>query len=105
MSEIKWAYSVENGSISALPASPWLLPALGLICLAPLVAKIVEQAERAPKPLPEDFDPIMFNNYREVYRDLMHKKQSGIELSMEERLTLQNISNPPWASPGEVWTY
>jgi hypothetical protein len=105
MSEIKWAYHVENGTISALPASPWLLPALGILCLAPLVAKLVEQAERDPQPLPENFDPILFNDYRKIYRALMHKKASGIELSTEESLRLQTIAHPPWAKPGEIWSY
>lgn len=105
MSEIKWSYDSQTGSFSALPASPWLLPALGLICLAPLLAKIVEETEKAPKPLSANFDPILFEQYRAIYQDLMGKKLAGVQLTSEESLRLQTISNPPWARPGEVWSY
>lgn len=105
MSEIKWAYDSQTGSFSALPASPWLLPTLGLLCLAPLVAKIVEEAEKAPEPLPADFDPALFAEYRATYRDLMGKKTAGLQLTSEESLRLQIIEHPPWAKPGETWSY
>lgn len=105
MSEIKWAYDAQTGSFSALPASPWLLPALGLLFLAPLIERIATKIERRPRPLPANFDPVLHEKNRQIYHKIMHKKKLGIQLSVEESLTLISIRYPPWAEPGETWSY
>lgn len=105
MSEIKWAYDSETGGFSALPASPWLLPALGLLCLAPIAQRIVEEGQKDPKPAGKDFDPVLYLEYKLTYRSLVQKQFSCQGLTTEEEMQMISIMNPPWAEPGEVWTY
>ncbi|MFZ9365816.1 MAG: hypothetical protein ACO253_07995 [Burkholderiaceae bacterium] len=105
MSEIKWAYDTETGSFSALPASPWLLPALGLFLLAPIAQKIAEEAAKDPRPLGDKFDPGAYMQNKLNYHHLTRKKASPEGLTLQEELELISIMNPPWAEPGELWTY
>lgn len=105
MSEIKWAYDSQTGGFSALPASPWLLPALGLLCLAPIAQKLVEEGLKDPQPAGNDFDPALYLEYKQTYHDLVQKQFSPDGLTMQEELQMLSIMNPPWAEPGERWTY
>lgn len=105
MSEIKWAYDSETGSFSALPASPWLLPALGLLCLAPIAQKIAEEAQKDVQPTGNSFDPVLYLEYKQTYHDLVRKQFSADGLTMQEEMQMISVMNPPWAEPGEVWTY
>lgn len=105
MSQIKWAYDESTGSFSALPASPWLLPVLGLMCLAPLIEYIWEKADNAPKPLPADFDYKLHAKYKDIYLELKHKEKQQGYLDSWDRNRLVEVQNPPWALPGEIWTY
>lgn len=105
MSEIKWAYDSQTGSFSALPASPWLLPALGLICLAPIAEKMLEEAAKNPEPVPNTFDPVAYQQNKQEYHALINKQVSSVGLTLDEEMRLNSIMRPPWAKPGELWTY
>jgi hypothetical protein len=105
MSEIKWSYDAETGSFSALPASPWLLPALGLLCLAPIAQKIAEEAAKDPKPVNAKFDPIVYLENKQLYHELVNKQASPVGLTQHEEMQLLSIMRPPWATGGELWTY
>lgn len=105
MSEIKWSYDAQTGSFSALPASPWLLPALGLVCLAPIAEKILEEAAKKPEPVPNVFDPILYQKNKQLYHELINKQASPVGLTQDEEMQLLSIMRPPWATGGELWTY
>jgi hypothetical protein len=49
--------------------------------------------------------PIIKNIYKKRYKELVQKKHWGGGLSIEELLELNRIQRPPWAEPGELWTY
>jgi hypothetical protein len=105
MSEIKWSYDAQTGSFSALPASPWLLPALGLICLAPIAEKMLEEAAKKPEPISDAFDPVAYQKNKQLYHELIHKQASSVGLTQHEEMQLLNVMRPPWATGGELWTY
>ena len=103
MSEIKWSYDESNGSFSALPASPLLLPSILFLCLvAPLFRAKYEAEKTYAKPRP--IDPKLYEQYKKEYLNLMDKKQTQ-ELTLRERVRLQDLQNPPWKLPGETWHY
>lgn len=103
MSEIKWAYDESTGSFSALPASPFLLPALGFLCLLPLLEKLIEEGQKNPRPC--NIDLRTYNEYKWSYLELNRKKIYGGGLTDQEHLELEALMRPPWAEPGELWTY
>jgi hypothetical protein len=105
MSEIKWAYDSNTGSFSALPASPFLLVALGALALLPLLEKAYMIQKNKPVPMPADFDWKLHSEYKERYKYLQAKKESGQQLDFAEMIELNNIKHPPWAKGGELWTY
>jgi hypothetical protein len=105
MSEIKWAYDENTGSFSALPASPFLLVALGAVALLPLAEKAYNKAKYGPSPLPSNFDWQLYHQYKERYKILKTKKQSGEQLDFTEIAEWQKLSRPPWAESGEIWAY
>lgn len=104
MGEIKWAYDERTGSFSALPASPFLLVALCFLPILALLNKGYEKYNRRPRPLPPNFDKEMYDRYAIRYKELK-AKQATSELTLDEKLELQNIIKPPWSGPGEYWQY
>ena len=104
MSEIKWAYNEGTGSFSALPASNFLLLAIGFICLLPLLEKGYWEHKRKPKPCP-NIDANLHKVYAERYKELLPKYIAGDSFTVEEYLDWKNIQHPPWAEPGETWAY
>lgn len=104
MSEIKWAYDESTGSFSALPASNFLLAAIGFICLLPLIEQGYWHHITRPKPCP-NIDKELWAHYAERYKHLFHKMSNDIELTLPEKLEWAKITRPPWAKPGENWTY
>lgn len=103
MSQIKWAYDESTGGFSALPASPFLLPVLGLVCLAPLLDKLLEAGQRNPQPC--DANPGMYERYKQEYHRLAAKQLSANGLEDGDLSKMHRLMFPPWATPGEVWTY
>jgi hypothetical protein len=106
MSQILWGYDDTNKSFSPFPASPFLLPVMGILAFAGLCAQIAkhlpEEIETTPAP---EINTTLLEFYRQRYKELTSKKTCGIELNQQERLELLAIKNPPWAKPGETWTY
>ena len=107
MANIWWAYDESNGSFSALPASPLLLPALGFFFLLAVFdkmgggensGKITGSADRVTESGP------LFEQNKTRFKELlaiMRRRQ----LNDDEEAELHKIQHPPWAEPGEVWTY
>jgi hypothetical protein len=103
MTNILWAYDESSGSFSALPASPWLLPAIGLLAFAALCKKIKPpSAVVVDTGRPIDYQTMACNSSR--YYQLLERQSIG-DLSESEQVEMINLAHPPWARPGETWTY
>lgn len=104
MSEIKWAYDENTGSFSALPASNFLLIAIGLTGLLPLFERVWWRRFTKPQPCP-NIDLDLWNKYKTRYKILLNKRTNGEELTLLELLEYERIIHPPWGEPSETWTY
>ena len=107
MANIWWAYDEDNGSFSALPASPLLLPAIGLFFLLAMFDKM-SNGENAGKVTGSasrvlEYGPLFEQNKARFNQLLAIMRRR--ELSEDERSELHRIQHPPWAEPGELWTY
>jgi hypothetical protein len=104
MANIFWAYDQSEGSFSALPASPWLLPVIGIYAFAGLVQAIKDnQPQPDLEPLPH-IDPVLYKKNKERYYYLL-QQQVNDKITEEERLEMYRIIHPPWAKNGQVWAY
>lgn len=107
MANIWWAYDESEGSFSALPASPLLLPALGFFFLLAVFdkmsggknsGKVTGSADRVA-----EYGPLFDRNKIRFSELLIIMRRR--QLSDDEQAELREIQHPPWAAPGEVWTY
>lgn len=105
MSQIKWAYDENSGSFSALPASPFLLLALGAVALLPLLEEAYNKQKFKPQPLPPDFDWNLYNEYKQKYHELKAKKISGQEFNYADTISWQRVIYPPWHNEPGRWSY
>jgi hypothetical protein len=108
--QIKYAYEASSGNVSALPASPLLLPALALLgVVAPVIkAKYDYEDTHAPyRPI----DAELHESFRTEYLNLMAKKialekcKPPRDLMPSELTRLIELRNPPWKKEFETWTY
>jgi hypothetical protein len=104
MSVFWWAIDESDGRISPLPASPLLLPAVGVFAFIALCASIA-RANAKPEPLKTPIDPAEYQRNSAIYHELMMKKRNGIELTIQEVVSLEKAQHPSWAEPGERWFY
>ena len=107
MANIWWAYDESNGSFSALPASPLLLPALGLFFLL-AVFDSMSNGESAGR-ITGDTDRVLeygplFEQNKVRFEELLAIMRQR-PLDDNETAELYKIQHPPWATTGEVWTY
>lgn len=106
MRRVLWGYDESTGDISTLPASPWLLPALGLLAFATLLERTGFLSENGPVSLPAGFNEKEWRENSERYHYLVDKEFSGEGLTISEQYELTNkLPHPSWAQPGEYWTY
>jgi hypothetical protein len=107
MLNIWWAYDESSGSFSALPASPLLLPCIGLFFLFAVLDKsqngskagrILESADRAKA------DMTAFEINRTRYKRLLAILAER-PLTEQEDSELYQLEHPKWGKPGEDWTY
>lgn len=107
MANIWWAYDEEKSSFSALPASPLLLPALGIFFLFAIFDKMAEdsRSKKILKPAHEmNIDRALHQEYKEKYYkmlEIMRKRP----LTEDENSEMYQLVHPPWADGYEVWTY
>ena len=104
MANLWWAYDENNGNFSALPASPVLLPAIGLFFLL----AVFDKMNSGPKVIGKT-DAIskhgeLFEANKTRFYELIAIMRRR-PLTDDERTELYKIQHPPWADPGEVWTY
>lgn len=107
MDRLLYDYDSETNKISPLPASPLLLPAM-LFIGAWYIAEKIWHLFRIEKPINiiEDrgVPPEMLESYRKEYHEIIAIKNTR-ELDTLERLRLEHLRHPPWALPGETWSY
>jgi hypothetical protein len=99
-----WGIDGETGGISALPASPLLLPAiivLGLVKLASSIARPKPQTA----PLPANFNLSEYNRNKTEYNKLRCKIKEGKTLTAIEELRWNTVLPFPSWSRGERWHY
>lgn len=104
MANIFWAYDESEGSFSPLPASPWLLPAIGLFALAALFKAIKDSGPAPETGPPPVYDPIIYENNKKRYYYLIQRKVD-CGLSDDDQSELDRLIRPPWVTNGQVWTY
>ena len=107
MANIWWAYDESEGSFSALPAAPLLLPALGFFFLLAVFDKMGggENSGKATGSTDRvlKYGPLFEQNKAQFNQLLAIMRRR--ELNEDETAELYKIQHPPWAYPGEVWTY
>jgi hypothetical protein len=104
---IWWAYDDSSGTFSPLPASPLLLPAIGLFFLLAVYdrmrhkwqsGKILATANQL------GVDNTTIGEYRKRYNELLSIMMYR-NLDEDEQSEMHQLEHPPWAEPGEVWSY
>lgn len=98
-----WGYDEQTNSISALPASPLLLPAMAVWGFTKL-ASLFYRPKPKTAPLPDDFNLQEYNRNKAEYRKLFQKINSGQQLTLYEQLRWTALPYPSW-SKGERWHY
>jgi len=99
-----WGIDRESGAISALPASPLLLPAFIVYGIAWVFSLFPKKPKTAP--LPRKFNEEEYKRNKQEYDYYCMKIRKGIELTSQERYRLNVIlPNPSWSKPGENWHY
>lgn len=107
MANIWWAYDEDNGSFSALPASPLLLPAIGAFFLLAVFDKMAEdnRSKKILKPACEmNIDRTLYDSNKKRYHELLAVIRKR-PLNEDEESEMYRLAHPPWSDPGEVWTY
>lgn len=107
MANIWWSYDESKGSFSALPASPLLLPALGIFLLLAFFDKMAEdgRSKKILKPACEmNIDRTLYDSNKKRYHEMLEilKKR---QFNEDEDSEMYRLAHPPWSEPGEVWTY
>lgn len=100
-----WGIDCESGKISALPASPLLLPAAIVAAIFWIIGKIIPRKIKR-EPIPKGFNQQEWEKNKALYDYLCGKVSRGIPLSDSENIQFNCIlPRPSWAKPGEWWTY
>lgn len=107
MANIWWAYDESNSSFSALPASPLLLPALGLFFLLAVFDRLTEaDKSKEVTKLARDLkiDRTLFDSNKKRYYELLEVIKVR-PLNDDEESEVYRLCHPPWSESGETWTY
>ena len=107
MANIWWAYDENNSSLSALPASPLLLPAIGLFFLLAVFDNIAEKDRgREITKLARDLkvDRTLFDSNKRRYYEMLEILKIR-PFTEDEESEMYRLEHPPWSDPGESWTY
>jgi hypothetical protein len=107
MANIWWAYDENNSSFSALPASPLLLPAIGLFFLLAVFDRMAERdrGKQIIKPASElKVDRTLFSSNKQRYCEMLEILKVR-PFTEDEESEMYRLEHPPWSDPGESWTY
>lgn len=100
-----WGMDRESGAISALPASPLLLPALIFYFILWIISPLFKKRDK-PIPLPGNFDQEEWSSNKIEYYKYVDKMRKGEPLSDFEQIRMNTVlPRPSWAKTGEWWTY
>ena len=100
-----WGIDCDSGKISALPASPFLLPAVLVYCVLWFIGLFIPRKVRT-EPIPHNFNQKEYARNKIMYHYLCDKLNRGQQLTDSEKYALNYaLPRPSWAKPGEWWTY
>lgn len=99
-----WGMNEETGGISALPASPLLLPAI-LALGAIKVASWLYRPKPKTAPLPANFNWKEYEANKAEYYKILAKIQTGKTLTTLEEIRWNTVLPYPSWSKGEPWHY
>lgn len=99
-----WGVSEATGRISALPASPLLLPAILTLGAVKIASWLYRQKPKT-EPLPANFDWKEYEENKEEWDRLTAKIDAGIELTTMEWIKYNTVLPYPSWSNGERWRY
>lgn len=105
-----YSYDQESSTISPLPASPYLIPAVIGYGLLWLIGLAFDSSKRYLLGVKEKITETRGIDYEtwKVYRDqyiYLIKKREEYGLTAAEIRELNSIQHPPWAQADEIWTY
>lgn len=99
-----WAYDSESNSFGALPASPFLLPALAIMGVLSLFGFGRVRVSSNAEMLGEFGKSSEYRKCEARYNELEEKERRGWELSTEELLEMDRLNHPKW-NAYKLWHY
>jgi hypothetical protein len=99
-----WGIDKETGSISALPASPLLLPAIAVLGVLKLFS-VVHKPKPKTAPLPAGFNSKEYYSNKREYDYYVEKIKERKELTEYEKMRFNTVLPFPSWSKGEPWHY
>ena len=94
----------DDGRVSALPASPLLLPALLTLGAIKIASWLYKPRPKAAG-LPAGFDQQEYDAYSKEYHRLLSKITAGKQLTEMEQMRWNTVLPYPSWSQGERWVY
>jgi hypothetical protein len=102
---ILWGVNSDTQNIAALPASPFLIPAILLYGTLWIISKILRIGEEKPRPVPVNINWDEYWQNKVESDRICNKIKSRQELTPEDIYRLTIIAQPSWADPRDWWVY
>jgi hypothetical protein len=100
-----WGIDSCSDEITALPASPLLLPAAIVFGLLYIVSLFIPNRP-VKKQISSKFNSSEYYQNKMIYDRLCAKIEAGIPLTENEQIQINyQLPRPSWAEPGEWWSY
>jgi hypothetical protein len=100
-----WSYDTENQSFGALPAGPFLLPAVFIAVFVGLASSLKDRANHPERVLPQSIaSSAEYQQNKRRYYELIQKKVWQDGLTIAEQHELDQLKRPWWVESG-TWSY
>ena len=100
-----WSYDSEDNSFSALPAGPFLLPAICIALCVSAFGAIKSWSNRPENVVSRDLlNSYEYQRMRRRYFELIDKKLENGGLSLQDHHELEQLKHPYWIQSG-TWSY
>lgn len=100
-----WSYDAENGSFSALPPGPFLLPAIGIFAFVAIVRALRGSGSSERRTVGSTFyESEIYQKDKRRHNYLVQKLVQEGELGLAEHDELWRLQHPEWAN-GLAWFY